>query len=86
MEPKIGETYVYGDIDPVKFPNKPVWTVKEVDMDAGGWVVLSNPKNDDWKAELSQFYSYFTKIQRGYQREQVNQEQNEVLDGFAEMG
>jgi len=25
-------------------------------------------------------------FQWGYQREQVNQEQNEVLDGFAEMG
>lgn len=59
MEPKVGETYVFGEINPVKFPNKPVWTVKEVD---NGWVVLSNPKNDDWNAELSQFYFYFTKV------------------------
>jgi hypothetical protein len=62
MEPKIGETYVFGDIDPVKFPNKPVFSVKEVDMDAGGWVVLSNPEMDDWHVSLHSFHVNFTKI------------------------
>jgi hypothetical protein len=59
MEPKIGETFVFGDVDPVKFPNKPIWTVKEV---SDTLVVLSCPNNKDWPAVRYCFYSYFTKV------------------------
>lgn len=41
------------------------------DIDGSSW-----DSTGQWKRDF----------QWGYQREQVNQEQNEVLDGFAEMG
>lgn len=59
MEPKIGENYIFGDIDPVKFPNKPIWTVKSVDDTT---IVLSSPNKQDWPQLRYCFYSYFTKV------------------------
>ncbi len=62
MEPKVGETFVFGEINPAKFPNKSVFSVKEVDMEDGGWVVLSCSEMDDWHISFPSFYENFTKV------------------------